>query len=638
MSSRRNIKKIPLTVLTPLLGTLAAAVALPILSAQGSGFSIFAASNGKPKRHARAGQDFRDGEIIIKYKSESASYQNTHATTLGRLGAAKLRNVGNHIEFVHAKLPAGKSVDSAISDLLGDPDVEYAQPNFIYHTTATYTSTTATPGDTDFGQLWGLKNTGQTVTALSAANPSDGTHNPGSSGHDMDLTHAWHYITNCSNIIVAVVDTGIKYDHADLQANMWDPTGLIVPHHGRNVITSASDPTDPMDDAGHGTHVAGTIGAVGDNGIGTTGICWAVQLMAIKALDETGSGSTSDIATGITWAASHGAKVINLSIGGSQLDPAMGTAIDTARSFGALVVVAAGNEGVDNDNTPTYPCNISKANLLCVAALDQAYSLASFSNYGSGSVDVGAPGVNIASTWPFSVTPVTDDFSSGWTYMPNSGGWGLIGGATPYLANPSNWNGSSATYANNANDHVYKTFNLTGLASVSLAYQVQYNMQTNDTFTICASGTGGEPCANGDTIETYTGTTGQHAFYYFDQPVPNTCLTSTCTIGVHFTSDSSSSSTGVLFSRFQINKSVYGTTNYNVLEGTSMATPHVTGLAALIFAFNPNYTYADVIAAIKGGGTPVPALSGKTKTGKGVNAMGSLSFIQAPTSVAAVKL
>ncbi len=589
------------------------------------------------QRHSVPGRDFREGELIIKYKSpsnsSSSSTVSARAATLSRVNGTKLRALNSSESIVHAKLSAGQSVASAIAELAGDPNVEYAQPNFIYHTTST------TPNDTYFSSLWGLKNTGQTISALSAESAADSTHNPPSgstTGKDMDLTSAWDTITDCSSVIVAVVDTGIKYDHADLSSNMWNSGNGGIPNHGWNVITGASSASDPMDDNGHGTHVAGTIGAVGNNGIGTTGICWKVQLMAVKALDSDGSGTTTDIVTGINWAVSHGAKVINLSLGGSSLDAAMSTAIDNAKNNGVVVVVAAGNDGTNNDTTPTYPCNFSKANLICVAALDQAYSLASFSNYGTSSVDVAAPGVNIASVWPYSVTSTTDDFSAGWTYSP-VGGWGMenliASGVTyPSLVVPSNWNGTN-TYSANADHHVYKSFNLAGASKASIAYEVDYDTESSvDLFRIYNYGSGGDPVTSGTVINTDSGTS---AYYDSALPLSSSCLTATCSIGLRFTSNGSTQKTGVAFLRLEVKKSVSDTTHYNVLEGTSMATPHVAGLAAMIFAYNPNYTYADVIAAIKNG-VSVSALSGKTKTGKAVNAMNALSYIQPPSGVSAV--
>jgi subtilisin family serine protease len=591
--------------------------------------------NAHPQhRKLLPGKDYREGELIIKYKPQAASISSSRAKTLSRVQGIQLRALNASESIIHAKLPAGTSVAQAIADLAGDPNVEYAQPNYVYHATST------TPNDTYFSSLWGLKNSGQTVSALSPANDPDTTSNPPSgstSGKDMDLTSAWDTITDCSSVIVAVIDTGIKYDHADLSSNMWNSGNGSIPNHGWNVISGASPANDPMDDHGHGTHVAGTIGAVGNNGVGTTGICWKVQLMAIKALDSSGSGNTSDIVTGINWAVSHGAKVINMSLGGGGLDTAMGTAIDTAKASGVVVVVAAGNDGTNNDTTPSYPCNFSKANLICVAALDQAYGLASFSNYGATTVDVAAPGVNIASTWPYLVTAITDNFSSGWTYTPNSGGWGLetlYSGGVPYpsLVNPSNWDGT-ITYSANADHHVYKTFNLSGATKATLAYLVDLDTESGaDLFRIYNSGSGGDPVTSGSQISSDSGT---NTYYDGELPVSSSCLTTTCTIGLRFTSNASTQKTGVAFLEFQVMKSNYDTTHYNVLEGTSMATPHVAGLAAMIFAYNPNYTYADVIAAIKNG-VSLPALSGKTKTGKAVNAMNALSYIQAPTGVSAV--
>jgi subtilisin family serine protease len=605
------------------------------LNASVSAGEVLQIKNPK-QRKLKPGIDYREGELIIKYKSQTASISSSRAKTLSRIQATQLRALNSSESIVHAKLSANQTVAQAIADLAGDENIEYVQPNYVYHITTT------TPNDTYFSSLWGLKNTGQTISALSAANQADSTSNPPSgstSGKDMDLTSAWDTITDCSSVVVAVIDTGIKYDHADLSSNMWNSGSGSIPNHGWNVITGASTPNNPMDDHGHGTHVAGTIGAVGNNGVGTTGICWKVQLMAVKALDSDGAGTTSDIVTGINWAVSHGAKVINMSLGGGGMDSAMSTAIDNAKNSGTVVVVAAGNEGSNNDSTPSYPCSFSKANLICVAALDQAYGLATFSNYGANSVDVAAPGVNIASTWPYSVTAISEDFSSGWTYSPNSGGWGLetlsLGGVPyPSLVNPSNWNGTN-TYSANSDHHVYKTFNLSGVVKASLAYLVTLDTESGtDLFSIYNSGTGGDPITGGSQLSASVDS-GNQAYYNSELPVSSSCLTTTCTIGLRFYSNASVQKTGVAFLQFQVMKSVYDTTHYNVLEGTSMATPHVAGLAAMIFAYNPSYTYADVVAAIKNG-VALSALSGKTKTGKAVNAMNALSYIQAPTSVTAV--
>jgi subtilisin-like proprotein convertase family protein len=155
-----------------------------------------------------------------------------------------------------------------------------------------------------------------------------------------------------------------------------------------------------MDDNGHGTHVAGTIGAVGNNGVGVAGVNWHARIMALKFLDSSGSGYTSDAVRALNFAVAHGAKVVNASFGGGGYDQAMATALANARAKGVIVVAAAGNDGTDNDANPVYPANYTGDNLVSVAATDRNDRLASFSNYGRTTVDIAAPGVGIYSTLP----------------------------------------------------------------------------------------------------------------------------------------------------------------------------------------------------------------------------------------------
>ena len=258
-----------------------------------------------------------------------------------------------------------------------------------------------TPTDSDYADLWGLHNTGQ-----------DG----GTADADIDAPEAWDITTGSSNNIVAVIDTGIDYNHPDLNANMWvntgeipgngvddDSNGYIDDIHGANFIT---DSGDPMDDNDHGTHVAGTIGAVANNGNGIVGVNHQVRLMGLKFLNGSGSGSTSDAIKAIDYAIAHGADVINASWGGGGSSQALTDAIQRADDAGILFVAAAGNSSANNDNSPHYPSSYTVANVLAVAATDRNDELASFSNFGMSSVDLGAPGAAILSTVP------NNDYSS----------------------------------------------------------------------------------------------------------------------------------------------------------------------------------------------------------------------------------
>lgn len=251
------------------------------------------------------------------------------------------------------------------------------------------------PTDSYFasGELWGLENTGQSG---------------GTTGVDVNAVPAWAVNTGSSSTVVAVIDTGIRYTHQDLAANMWnnsgevpangiddDANGFIDDIYGINSITGTGN---PLDDHGHGSHVAGTIGATANDAGGHVGVAHEVQLMALKALDSSGYGTTASAIICIDYAISEGANIINASWGDNTFSQAMKDAISAAGSAGIVFVAAAGNSGLSNDFIPFYPASYDLSNVISVAAVDRTGSRASFSNYGAVSVDLGAPGVDILST------------------------------------------------------------------------------------------------------------------------------------------------------------------------------------------------------------------------------------------------
>ncbi len=234
---------------------------------------------------------------------------------------------------------------------------------------------------------------------------------------------AWNTRTSASTIKVAVIDTGVRYTHEDLAANMWvntvesngtpdfddDGNGYIDDIYGINTIIDGSG--DPMDDHGHGTHVAGTIGAVGNNGKGVSGAAWNVQLMAIKFLSSSGSGSTSNAIEGVTYAINEGADIMNNSCGGGGYSTFLYDAIKSARDQGIIFVAAAGNNNTNNDSSPHYPSSYASNNVVTVGSTTSSDSRSSFSNYGVKTVDVFAPGSSIYST----------DYTSDSSYSYKSG-------------------------------------------------------------------------------------------------------------------------------------------------------------------------------------------------------------------------
>lgn len=330
---------------------------------------------------------YKEGELLIKFKTGAAH---------NSVGASVLKKFALMPEVELVKLPEGVSVSNAVVQYMSDPNVEYAEPNYIRHIYS------VTPNDTYFVNLWGLHNTGHYAYGLDDA--------------DIDAPEAWEIIVGSYNVPIGVIDTGIDYNHSDLVGNIWpnnseancidgidnDLNGYIDDCKGWNFV---SDNNDPMDDYGHGTHVSGTIGATGNNGEGVTGVMWRTLLMPLKAFDSDGFGSDSDIVEAITYAVAEGAKVINASWGGSGFSTTMYDAINAANSAGVLFVAAAGNGGDDgvgdnNDIMPAYPASFDLPNIIAVAATDQRDERVPFSNYGPLTVDVTAPGVYIWSTVP----------------------------------------------------------------------------------------------------------------------------------------------------------------------------------------------------------------------------------------------
>ena len=230
---------------------------------------------------------------------------------------------------------------------------------------------------------------------------------------------AWNLTTGSQDVVIAVIDTGIDYNHPDLADNIWinpgevpgngiddDGNGYIDDIHGANTLQGAIATGDPMDDNRHGTHIAGIIGAIGGNGIGIMGINQRVKLMPIKFMDASGAGRLSDAITAIYYMidmkVNHGVniKAVNNSWGGGGFSQVLEDAISRANDAGIAFVVAAGNDAMDTDLFPTFPASYQVPNIVSVAAIDQNQNLATFSNYGASSVHIAAPGVGITSTLP----------------------------------------------------------------------------------------------------------------------------------------------------------------------------------------------------------------------------------------------
>ncbi|NOZ53115.1 MAG: S8 family serine peptidase [Gammaproteobacteria bacterium] len=339
--------------------------------------------------------EYKEGELLIKFRSITQATQSLNtlpgvsSSNLKPFKFSKSKIINQRIGgWRHLTLPKGMNIHQALADLIKDPNVLRVEPN--YRVQAIFQ-----PNDTRFNELWGMNNTGQTGGSVDA---------------DIDATQAWDIFTGSSNVIVGVIDTGVDYTHEDLVDNIWtntgeipgnniddDANGFIDDIHGYDFV---SNDGNPMDDNGHGTHVSGTIAASGNNNKGVTGVTWDAQIMGIKFLNSSGSGSISDAVEAISYAVANGAKVLNNSWGGGGFSLALEDAISAANAAGVLFVAAAGNDGRNTDTSPSYPQGYDVPNVISVAATDHRDAKAGFSNYGLNSVDLGAPGVAILSTVP----------------------------------------------------------------------------------------------------------------------------------------------------------------------------------------------------------------------------------------------
>lgn len=344
---------------------------------------------------AASHQPYRAGELLIKFKNEAtASAANAQVSRIRRSGRLE-----------HVRLGTGMDVEGMRRWYARQPNVEYAEPNYIVRKTAV-------PNDIYFDEQWALRNSGQSV---------NGTR--GTVSADIGAAVAWDRHTGNGSVVVAVLDTGIDYLHPDLAANIWrnsgetagdnidnDGNGKIDDTRGWNFVRENADPMDDDRDGGHGSHVAGIIGAAGNNAIGVSGVNWNVKLMPLKVLDEDGYGDLAAIIAAFDYAVAKGAKIINASYAfecGVSPSASERDAIDRARANGVLVALAAGNDNCDNDKSPTFPASHTLNNIVSVGASDSLdgraqYSQATFlnaaSSFGAHSVHLFAPGKSILST------------------------------------------------------------------------------------------------------------------------------------------------------------------------------------------------------------------------------------------------
>jgi len=333
-------------------------------------------------------------EVLVKFKS------GVSQETIDALTASMHDRVEDRIE----NAPGWEAIDdldnSSVKEIIAAyssrPEVEDIEENYEISISEA-PLLPVLPRDPQFGEQWALSNSGQ---------------RGGKKGADISAPLAWATTTGSQEVVVAVLDSGVDYNHEDLAPNMWTRPDSMDPYHdaelgtiddldGFNAIDNASD---PMDENGHGTHCAGIIGAEGENDIGIAGVNWKVRIMPLKFMNAGGYGTTKDAIEAINYVidrkkAGVNVRIISASWGGTQKSRALEAVIRKAYENDILFVAAAGNASVDNDRNPHYPSSYNVPNVISVAALDRNDQLAAFSNYGVKSVAIAAPGVDILSTW-----------------------------------------------------------------------------------------------------------------------------------------------------------------------------------------------------------------------------------------------
>ena len=324
------------------------------------------------------------GQIIVGF-NDIVDMQIAEGLTERVDGRIVQLDTGNHMMLV--EISDQFTVTEAISRVEDQFGVAYVEPNYVVHLFAT-------PNDPSFSQQYGLTK--------------------------IDAPDAWDITTGDAAIVVADTDTGMDLDHADLAGNLWnnpgeiagngvddDGNGFVDDVHGWDFSNNDNDPNDQTSftNPGHGTHTAGIIGAVGNNGTGVSGVNWDVSIMVVRMINQFGSGDVFTAAQGINYAVENGARVINASWGGFPANTTMKNAMDNALSEGVLLAIACGNGnlfgiGQDNDSTPILPASYPHDNIISIAATNSSDAKTGFSNYGRASVDLAAPGSSVLSTTP----------------------------------------------------------------------------------------------------------------------------------------------------------------------------------------------------------------------------------------------
>ena len=553
--------------------------------------------------------------------------------------------------FQLVEVAASQSTVDAIDELRADPVVAVAEPD-------SYSLPNAVPNDPLFGQLWGLQNKAAGIGGFAAA----------VAGDDINAVTAWNHTVGSPSVVIADLDTGYRFDSPDLGPVAWanpgeiaanstddDGNGFVDDTRGYDFVgPSANSPTsdnDPTDDnlisGGHGVHTAGTIGAKGNDGVGITGVAQNVRIMPLRvcanlpSTNEAACPISSQIAA-INYAGDNGARVANMSLGGTS--PSQAEVNAFAGNPQTLFVISAGNDAVNNESVPHYPCDYKPAsesvpvdpgaieNIVCVAATNQADGLAGFSDWGPESVDLGAPGTETLSTFPVSNAEFSEDFEAndfGSIWSNSGSGFGRAAAGDGPLTSFGMNDSPGAAPAANSVHQVTTTTGVSVPAGAGACTLRGLRLRRPD------SGSSFFYSVLSDDSPIFTNTTptaspGSSMVSF--NTVPITGLGGhSVKVSFGYTAGSApTAENGIWFDDLELacNAPLSTPPGYALLQGTSMAAPHVTGAAGLLFSLEPSASVTEVRDALLAGFDAVPSLTGKTTTGGRLNVAKAMDALE----------
>jgi subtilisin family serine protease len=539
---------------------------------------------------ARCAPEYVEGEVIVTFK-QSVSLDSAKKSLDDRAAV-----MTKHFPYLSSRRRRqtglvrrpGRTTAQLIDELKQDPSVETVEPNYVRRISAQL------PNDSAFSQLWALQNTGQFVVDTT-----------GTTGADIKFVGAWQLARSSTNeVVVAIIDTGANYNHPDLVSNIWtnpgeipgnntddDLDGYVDDYHGYNFADHTSD---PMDADIHGTHVAGTIAAIGNNLIGVIGVDYRAKVMPLRASSDGMSLPDSAIIEALQYATmmkGRGVNIvaINASFGGPGFDTAMMSAIQLAGDAGIIFCAAAGNDGSDNDSQPTYPASYGLPNMIVVAASDQNDSLAWFSNFGANSVDLAAPGVNILST-----------LSTNTAYV--------VQGATTYTATAMTFSGTTPGITAGIYDcGLGMPTNFPPAVSNNIALILRGSLNFSDKVANAMGAHARAAIIYNNVAGSILGT-----LQFASNWIPTFSISQSDGLAIL----SALPGTGTVF--YAVDPATADSA-YEYLDGTSMATPHVAGAVAFAAMNFPDENVTQRVARVLANVDVLPSLQGIVRTGGRLN-------------------